>query len=59
VIKEIYWYPPKACGIKCNIDGAAFECPDVAACGGIFCDCSAAALVSFAKHQGVTYALHA
>jgi hypothetical protein len=53
VIKDIYWYPPKAYGIKCNIDGATLECPSVAACGGIFGDCSAATLCSFNKYLGV------
>jgi hypothetical protein len=37
-IKEVYWYPPKAYSIKCNIDGAALGCPKLAACGGIFID---------------------
>jgi hypothetical protein len=37
-IKEVYWYPPKACWVKCNIDGTALVCPGLAACGGIFRD---------------------
>ncbi|MCI71560.1 ribonuclease H, partial [Trifolium medium] len=49
------WNHPKASWIKCNTDGAALGCPGVAACGGIFRDCSTPTLGSFAKYLGVSY----
>jgi hypothetical protein len=58
MIKEIYWYPPKASWIRRNIDDIALGCPDMATCGGIFRDCLTSALGSFAKHLGVSYAFH-
>jgi hypothetical protein len=40
-IKEVYWYPLKAYWIKCDTDGIALGCLQLAACGDLFRDSSA------------------
>lgn len=58
-IIEVIFYPPMQSWIKCNTDGAALGSSGLAACGGIFKNCSGISLGYFAYNTGLANSVYA
>lgn len=58
-IIEVIFYPPIQSWIKCNTDGATLGSSGLAACGGIFKNCSGESLGYFAYNTGLANSVYA